>query len=77
MSNIPSDYHFSSKGWECPKCHAVMSPSYPTCFYCKPREEITSVKCVHSWSNDLYLSNPPKRKCVNCGLTELCGSIGI
>lgn len=24
------------EGWECPKCHAVMSPTYPTCFYCKP-----------------------------------------
>lgn len=26
----------SQKGWECPRCHAVMSPTFPTCFYCKP-----------------------------------------
>ena len=25
-------------GWSCPKCHGVMSPIYPTCFYCKPSE---------------------------------------
>ena len=25
-----------NRGWECPKCGAVMSPSSPTCWYCKP-----------------------------------------
>lgn len=26
-------------GWICPQCNAVMSPSWPTCFYCKPKIE--------------------------------------
>lgn len=35
--NIPSQFNMlNTKGWECPKCNAVMSPNYPTCFYCKP-----------------------------------------
>jgi len=25
------------KGWQCPVCDAVMSPTFPTCFYCKPK----------------------------------------
>jgi len=25
------------KGWQCPVCFAVMSPTFPTCFYCKPK----------------------------------------
>ena len=29
----------NNSGWICPQCHAVMSPTYPTCFYCKPVED--------------------------------------
>lgn len=25
-------------GWQCPRCDSVMSPSMPTCWYCKPKE---------------------------------------
>lgn len=31
-----SDSTFGMRGWICPKCDAVMSPTYPTCFYCGP-----------------------------------------
>lgn len=24
-----------NQGWSCPKCHAVMSPTYPSCINCK------------------------------------------
>lgn len=41
--HIDEQKHFfmPNKGWECPKCSAVMSPSYPTCFYCRPQEQVT------------------------------------
>lgn len=26
-------------GWQCPRCQAVMNPSMPTCFYCKPEKK--------------------------------------
>lgn len=30
-----------SLGWECPKCGSVMSPFYPTCWYCHPITQTT------------------------------------
>lgn len=52
-----------SKGWECPKCGGVMSPSYPTCWYCKPSECIPSL-----WWNDVRnkLPNDEEWKIVRC-----------
>lgn len=50
-------------GWSCPKCQAVMSPTYPTCFYCSP-----NTKCQHEWAasnplgNNTYLAI-----CMKCG----------
>lgn len=35
-----------TQGWQCPSCRAVMSPTYPTCFYCKPAQTITNSGCV-------------------------------
>jgi len=29
-------------GWECPKCGAVMSPYYPTCWYCHKGNTLTN-----------------------------------
>lgn len=34
---------YTTKGWECPKCQAVMAPTAPTCFYCKPAINFTSI----------------------------------
>ena len=30
--------HFTKplRGWECPKCHAVMGPFQPSCIHCIP-----------------------------------------
>ena len=28
-----------NRGWECPKCDAVMSPSQKCCMYCKPKNK--------------------------------------
>lgn len=37
--NMPGQFDFTkSSGWVCPKCKAVMAPTYPTCFYCKPQQ---------------------------------------
>lgn len=55
---LPTQLNISIKyGWECPKCSAVMSPTTPCCFYCKPKisQTITSVgtsqsikqQCIH------------------------------
>lgn len=33
MYNADYDY-FTPRGWVCPKCGRVYSPSTPTCFYC-------------------------------------------
>lgn len=27
----------NTTGWICPKCSAVMNPSSPSCWYCKPK----------------------------------------
>lgn len=40
----------TNTGWQCPLCNAIMSPSYPTCWYCKPVEiktENTLKLCPH------------------------------
>lgn len=35
LMNVPSDKDlFIQKGWECPKCGRVYSPSTPMCLYC-------------------------------------------
>lgn len=42
MSEYTSCHHSftpAAKGWECPKCGAVMAPFAPSCFYCKPKME--------------------------------------
>lgn len=31
---LPQDNLFVSKGWQCPICGRVYSPSTPMCFYC-------------------------------------------
>lgn len=49
---------YSDKGWQCPKCEAVMSPHSPTCWYCKPK--ICYCTC-HSQS--LSLNMPCTCKC--------------
>lgn len=30
----------SAKGWECPKCGGVYSPTTPQCFHCKPKDHM-------------------------------------
>lgn len=71
------------KGWECPKCNAVMSPTYPTCWYCKPVPKLKDLQpggdlkfdlpserqqCDHDWDvSMIFTSNPPKLKCKKCG----------
>jgi hypothetical protein len=32
---VPQTYE-TPKGWECPKCNAVMAPTAPCCWYCGP-----------------------------------------
>lgn len=54
----------SAKGWECPKCNAVMSPSFPTCFYCKPVEVSTSKS---TWADNISSFPPAPLKCNACG----------
>jgi len=35
--NLPRNLGFNH-GWICPQCNAVMSPTFPSCFYCKPKQ---------------------------------------
>lgn len=44
--NVPfPDNTFIQKGWECPKCGRVYSPTTPICLYCgKDKEVITTNK---------------------------------
>lgn len=37
-------------GWECPKCHAVMAPTTPSCLYCVP----LTTKTVYQVSGNKY-----------------------
>lgn len=35
---LPQDNLFVSKGWQCPICGRVYSPTTPMCFYCGNKE---------------------------------------
>lgn len=35
---LPQDNLFVNKGWQCPICGRVYSPSTPMCFYCRNKE---------------------------------------
>ena len=44
IGDFPSDEIFAPKGWICPKCGRVYSPTTPVCFYCGGNEKtITSL----------------------------------
>lgn len=34
---LPRPQQRASRGWECPKCGAVMAPTQPACLHCKPK----------------------------------------
>lgn len=40
MSN--EEAYFTPKGWECPKCGRVYSPTTPMCFYCSNKDVRTT-----------------------------------
>lgn len=67
-----------NKGWECPKCGAVFSPTYMECKYCKPKDELPKNAfpdatfpsiCNHEWdTSQVYSFNPSRLKCKKCNL---------
>lgn len=40
-SILPHDSLFCNKGWQCPICGRVYSPTTPMCFYCGNKPEST------------------------------------
>lgn len=40
---LPQDNLFCNKGWQCPICGRVYSPTTPMCFYCGNKPESTQV----------------------------------
>ena len=34
--NLPNENLLPNRGWVCPLCNSVMSPTCPTCWYCRP-----------------------------------------
>ena len=44
MTNLPTgDFpYMPAQGWQCGVCKAVMAPNTPCCFYCKPKETVTT-----------------------------------
>lgn len=46
--NWPDDFSPSiKKGWQCPVCDGVMSPTHPVCFYCVPKKKFEYTNCVY------------------------------
>ena len=37
-----TDYDFAPRGWVCPKCGRIYSPSTPMCFYCNNTNQQTT-----------------------------------
>lgn len=49
--NLPLEMDFitNNKGWSCPLCNAVMAPTYPTCWYCRPNNNRETLQlCQHN-----------------------------
>lgn len=67
-----SDSTFGMRGWVCPKCDVVMSPTYPTCFYCGPNakavkpEQGEVVVCKHERKIELNFSVGSMIQCLDC-----------
>lgn len=73
-------------GWRCPRCDSVMSPSMPTCWYCRPVENRSNLRedhpfplhlskkdCAHTkWLTGVLGLPLNKKKCLFCGLIEDC-----
>ena len=45
---LPQDSLFCNKGWQCPICGRVYSPTTPMCFYCGNKSESTQVATTQS-----------------------------
>lgn len=59
-----------NQGWICPRCDAVMSPTTPTCFYCKPKEnQHERLEQLATCTHDVI-----DRFCWHCNLKLLCQS---
>lgn len=75
--NLPF-YSSINTGWQCPKCSAVMSPTTPCCFYCKPNPQpaITTTTIPLGidpkiWTESLSLCRhgvPTKFNCHECSV---------
>ena len=48
-SILPQDNMFVNKGWQCPVCGRVYSPTTPMCFYCRNKEIANQQTSKYLW----------------------------
>ena len=71
-----NDFSYSPKGWECPKCGRVYSPTTPMCMHCP--QQVTSGTTIntpiinatgtYSYHNFVSDNRGTASRCMICGL---------
>ena len=54
VGDFPPNEMFAPKGWICPKCGRVYSPSTPSCYYCGGNTEITTTTNITVGGSDYW-----------------------